>query len=140
MTTSETTPAATPAQDDAAVATPDVSDVADAVTAPTTDASAQAAGADTTIEAPPEAAVEKTFAEYDVHPDIVAALSDAGIVTKSPFRAPLAPFMSYVGLAFLFFVLVGMAYSGYKSDGGFWDKTNLIVVVIGIVAWMGIRL
>ncbi|CAM3349856.1 amino acid permease [Tsukamurella hominis] len=65
-------------------------------------------------------------------------LSDAGIVTKSPFRAPLAPFMSYVGLVFLFLVLVGMAYSGYKSDGGFWDKTNLIVVILGIPAFVAI--
>ncbi len=74
-------------------------------------------------------------------------LSDAGVITKSPFRAPLAPMMSYVGLVFLFLVLVGMAYSGYKSDGGFWDKTNLIVVVIGIpafvailaIGWIGIK-
>lgn len=65
-------------------------------------------------------------------------LSDADIVTKSPFRAPLAPFMSYVGLVFLFLVLVGMAYSGYKSDGGFWDKTNLIVVILGIPAFVAI--
>lgn len=65
-------------------------------------------------------------------------LSDAGIVTKSPFRAPLAPFMSYVGLVFLFLVLVGMAYSGIKSEGGFWDKTNLIVVVLGIPAFVAI--
>ncbi|RDH11360.1 amino acid permease, partial [Tsukamurella pulmonis] len=65
-------------------------------------------------------------------------LSDAGIVAKSPFRAPLAPMMSYVGLVFLFLVLVGMAYSGYKSDGGFWDKTNLIVVILGIPAFVAI--
>ncbi|MCS3780188.1 amino acid permease [Tsukamurella ocularis] len=65
-------------------------------------------------------------------------LSDAGIVTTSPFRAPLAPLMSYVGLVFLVLVLVGMAYSGYKSDGGFWDKTNLIVVVLGIPAFVAI--
>ena len=65
-------------------------------------------------------------------------LSDAGIVAKSQFRAPLAPMMSYVGLVFLFLVLVGMAYSGYKSDGGFWDKTNLIVVILGIPAFVAI--
>ncbi|TWS25132.1 amino acid permease [Tsukamurella sputi] len=65
-------------------------------------------------------------------------LSDAGIVTKSPFRAPLAPYMSYVGLGFLFLVLVGMAYSGSKADGGFFDKTNLVVVVLGIPAFVAI--
>ncbi|GAA1072865.1 amino acid permease [Tsukamurella spumae] len=59
-------------------------------------------------------------------------LSDAGVVSTSPFRAPLAPFMSYVGLAFLLLVIVGMAYSGWKGAPEFWDKTNFIVVVIGI--------
>ena len=74
-------------------------------------------------------------------------LSDAGIVTKSPFRAPLAPFMSYVGLAFLLLVLVGMAYSGWKGAPEFWDKTNFIVVVVGIpvfvvvlvVGWFAVK-
>ncbi|ADG78359.1 Amino acid permease-associated region OS=Tsukamurella paurometabola (strain ATCC 8368 / DSM/ CCUG 35730 / CIP 100753 / JCM 10117 / KCTC 9821 / NBRC 16120/ NCIMB 702349 / NCTC 13040) OX=521096 GN=Tpau_1741 PE=3 SV=1 [Tsukamurella paurometabola] len=59
-------------------------------------------------------------------------LSDLGLVPSSSFRAPLAPFMSYVGLAFLFFVIVGMAYSGWKSADAFWDKTNFVVVVIGL--------
>jgi len=59
--------------------------------APATDDSAAAAGAEETIEAFPEAAVEKTFADFDVHPDIVGALAEAGIVTPFPIQAMTLP-------------------------------------------------
>ncbi|GAB3126047.1 amino acid permease [Tsukamurella serpentis] len=59
-------------------------------------------------------------------------LSDKGVVGRSPFRAPLAPWMSYVGIAFLILVLVGLAYTGWASSDVFWEKTNFIVVVFGI--------
>ena len=48
------------------------------------------------------------------------------------FQAPGSPWTSYIGLAFLVLVLVGMAVSGWQSSPYFWHKTDFIVVVIGI--------
>ena len=59
-------------------------------------------------------------------------LSDKGVVPPSSFQAPGSPWTSYVGLAFLVLVLVGMAVSGWQSSPYFWHKTDFIVVVIGI--------
>ncbi len=59
-------------------------------------------------------------------------LSDRGVLPRSSFRAPLAPWSSYAGLVFLVFVLVGMAVSGWKSSPHFLEKTDFIVVVFGI--------
>ena len=59
-------------------------------------------------------------------------LSDKGVIPASPFRMPGSPWTSYFGLAFLAFVIVGMAISGWQSSDEFWHKTTFIVVVIGI--------
>ena len=59
-------------------------------------------------------------------------LSDKGVVPASSFQAPGYPWTSYIGLAFLFLVLVGMAISGWQSSPYFWHKTNFIVIVFGI--------
>jgi L-asparagine permease len=59
-------------------------------------------------------------------------LVDRGVVPPSSFPAPGSPWTSYIGLAFLALVIVGMAVSGWQSSDEFWHKTNFIVVVIGI--------
>lgn len=59
-------------------------------------------------------------------------LSDKGVVPPSSFQAPGYPWTSYIGLAFLVLVLVGMAVSGWQASPYFWHKTDFIVVVIGI--------
>ena len=59
-------------------------------------------------------------------------LSDRGVVPKSRFRMPGSPWTSYLGLAFLVFVVISMAVSGWQSSPYFWHKTNFLVVVFGI--------
>ncbi len=59
-------------------------------------------------------------------------LSDLGVVPASSFRAPGTPWTSYLGLAFLVFVIVGMAISGWQASPYFWHKTGFVVVVVGI--------
>jgi L-asparagine permease len=59
-------------------------------------------------------------------------LVNRGVLPASKFPAPGYPWTSYVGLAFLLFVLVGMCISGWQSSPYFWHKTTFIVVVIGI--------
>nr|MBA2323006.1 amino acid permease [Pseudonocardiales bacterium] len=59
-------------------------------------------------------------------------LVDKGGVAARPFQMPGSPFTSYIGLAFLAFVIVGMAISGWQSSDVFWHKTNFLVVVLGI--------
>lgn len=61
-------------------------------------------------------------------------LSDRGVVPASPFRAPGTPWTSYLGLAFLVFVVIGMAISGWQASPYFWHKTGFVVVVIGLPA------
>ncbi|MDE9365830.1 DEAD/DEAH box helicase [Luteipulveratus sp. YIM 133132] len=46
---------------------------------------------DQTTTAPEQVAAEPTFADFDVHPDIVRALADAGIVTPFPIQAMTLP-------------------------------------------------
>jgi L-asparagine permease len=60
------------------------------------------------------------------------SLVDRGVIARSPFRMPGSPWTSYLGLAFLVLVVVGMAISGWQSSPYFWHKTNFVVVVIGI--------
>lgn len=60
------------------------------------------------------------------------SLVDKGVIPASPFQMPGHPWTSYIGLAFLGLVIVGMAISGWQSSDHFWHKTNFIVVVIGI--------
>lgn len=70
-----------------------------------------------------------------------------GVIPRSPFQMPGYPFTSLFGLAFLVFVVVGMAISGWESSPYFWHKTDFIVVVFGIPAiavalylgWMAVR-
>lgn len=59
-------------------------------------------------------------------------LCDRGIIPPSPFRMPGSPWTSYVGLAFLGLVVVGLAISGWQSSPYFWHKTGFLVVVFGI--------
>ena len=70
------------------------------------------------------------------------ALVNRGVIEPSPFQAPGYPWTSYLGLAFLALVIVGLAVSGWQSSPYFWHKTSFIVVVIGIpllalVLWIG---
>jgi L-asparagine permease len=60
------------------------------------------------------------------------SLVDRGVIPRSPFQMPGSPWTSYLGLAFLVLVVVGMAVSGWQSSPYFWHKTNFVVVVIGI--------
>jgi L-asparagine permease len=59
-------------------------------------------------------------------------LTDRGVIPPSAFQAPGSPWTSYIGLAFLAMVVVGMAVSGWKSSPYFWHKTDFVVVIIGI--------
>ena len=59
-------------------------------------------------------------------------LVNRGIIPKSPFQMPGSPYTSYIGLTFLALVVVGMCISGWQSSPNFWDKTDFLVVVIGI--------
>ncbi|MFB7842678.1 amino acid permease [Microbacterium sp. NPDC056052] len=59
-------------------------------------------------------------------------LTDRGVLPPSGFRAPGTPWTSYLGIAFLVFVIVGMAISGWQASPYFWHKTGFVVVVVGI--------
>jgi L-asparagine permease len=59
-------------------------------------------------------------------------LTDRGVIPPSPFPAPGSPYTSYIGLAFLALVVVGMAISGWQSSPYFGHKVNFLVVVFGI--------
>ena len=59
-------------------------------------------------------------------------LVNKGVIPASPFQAPGYPWTSYVGLAFLALVLIGMAISGWQSSPVFLHKVNFLVVVFGI--------
>lgn len=74
----ETTDALDAVVDDQDTAAPDA--------ASTDAASTDAAGPDDTAPEP-----EVTFADFDVHPDIVASLADAGIITPFPIQAMTLP-------------------------------------------------
>ena len=65
-------------------------------------------------------------------------LVDRGVITSSPFRMPGSPHTSITGLAFLALVVVGMAVAGWESSPDFWHKTDFLVVVLGIPAYVGI--
>ncbi len=70
-----------------------------------------------------------------------------GVIEKSPFQMPGSPYTSYIGLAFLALVLVGMLISGWQSSPHFWKKTDFVIVAIGIpviavlltAGWMLVR-
>jgi L-asparagine permease len=74
-------------------------------------------------------------------------LSDRGIVPASPFQAPGSPWTSYIGLAFLVLVLIGLAISGWQASPEFLHKTSFLVVVFGIpvlaivlvLSWRAVR-
>jgi L-asparagine permease len=59
-------------------------------------------------------------------------LTDRGVIPASSFPMPGSPWTSIVGLAFLAFVIIGMAISGWQSSPYFWHKTTFLVVVFGI--------
>ena len=74
-------------------------------------------------------------------------LVNLGIIPKSPFQAPGYPWTSYVGLAFLVLVVIGLAVQGWQHSPYFWKKTDFLVVVFGIpliavilqIGWMIVR-
>src|SRR6476659_7012544 len=74
-------------------------------------------------------------------------LVNLGVIPKGKFQAPGYPWTSYIGLAFLALVIVGMAISGWQASPYFWHKTGFIVIVIGIpvlvvcltIGWMVVR-
>ena len=59
-------------------------------------------------------------------------LVNKGVIPASPFQAPGYPWTSYIGLAFLALVIVGLAVGGWQSSPYFWHKTDFLVVVFGI--------
>jgi L-asparagine permease len=59
-------------------------------------------------------------------------LVNKGVIPASPFQAPGYPWTSYIGLAFLALVIVGLAVGGWQASPYFWHKTDFIVVVFGI--------
>ena len=59
-------------------------------------------------------------------------LTDRGVIPPSPFPAPGSPYTSYIGLAFLVLVIVGMGVSGWQSSPYLSHKVNFLVVVFGI--------
>jgi L-asparagine permease len=59
-------------------------------------------------------------------------LTDRGVIPASSFPMPGSPWTSIIGLAFLAFVIIGMAISGWQSSPYFWHKTSFIVIVFGI--------
>src|SRR5690349_11584442 len=74
-------------------------------------------------------------------------LVNLGVIPKGKFQAPGYPYTSYIGLAFLALVVVGMAISGWQASPYFWHKTGFIVIVFGIpvlavcltIGWMAVR-
>lgn len=60
------------------------------------------------------------------------SLVDRGVIPSRGFQMPGSPYTSYIGLAFLLLVVVGMAISGWQSSPDFWQKTDFLVIVIGI--------
>jgi L-asparagine permease len=65
-------------------------------------------------------------------------LSDRGVVPPSPFQMPGSPWTSYIGLAFLGLVVVGMAISGWQASPYLSHKVNFLVVVFGIPILAGV--
>ncbi|GGL97196.1 amino acid permease [Nakamurella endophytica] len=59
-------------------------------------------------------------------------LVNRGVIPRSPFQMPGSPYTSIIGLVFLGLVIIGMAVSGWQSADRFWDKTDFLVVVLGI--------
>lgn len=68
---------------------------------------------DSTPTETPAPAPEKTFAEYPVHPDIAAALAEAGIVTPFPIQAMTMP------VALAGHDIIGQAKTGTGKTLGF---------------------
>jgi len=74
-------------------------------------------------------------------------LVNLGVIPKGKFQAPGYPWTSYIGLAFLALVVVGMAVSGWQASPYFWHKTGFIVIVFGIpvlaicltIGWLAVR-
>ena len=60
------------------------------------------------------------------------SLVNRGVLKASPFQMPGSPYTSYIGLAFLAFVVVGMAISGWQASPYLSHKVTFLVVVFGI--------
>lgn len=60
------------------------------------------------------------------------SLVNKNVIQKSPFQMPGSPYTSYIGIAFLMLVIVGMLIAGWQSSPSFWSKTDFLVVIFGI--------
>lgn len=84
---------------------------------------------DTTADAPVAAPADPTFADFDVHPDIVASLGDAGIVTPFPIQAMTLP------VALSGHDIIGQAKTGTGKTLGFGVPMLNRTVARGDAAW-----
>jgi superfamily II DNA/RNA helicase len=96
---------------------------------PTSDATTS--GTDTSVAAAPP--VEVTFADFDVHPDIVASLGDAGIVTPFPIQAMTLP------VALSGHDIIGQAKTGTGKTLGFGVPMLNRTIARGDDAWEGFK-
>jgi L-asparagine permease len=70
-----------------------------------------------------------------------------GVIEKSAFQMPGSPWTSMIGLAFLGYIIVALCISGWQSSPDFWDKTDFLVVVLGVpiiavllfIGWMIVK-
>ncbi|MGE9782863.1 DEAD/DEAH box helicase [Janibacter sp. G368] len=82
-------------------------------TVPASDAEREAVQATPDIEGTAPEAAQQTFGDFDVHPDIVAALADAGIVHPFPIQAMTLP------VALAGHDIIGQAKTGTGKTLGF---------------------
>ncbi|RNI21720.1 amino acid permease [Flexivirga caeni] len=74
-------------------------------------------------------------------------LVNKGVIERSPFQMPGHPWTSIIGLAFLGYVLIALAISGWQESTQFWKKTDFLVVVFGLpvivvllaIGWTAVR-
>jgi superfamily II DNA/RNA helicase len=99
----------------------------------TSDVSAEVADTDAaSTEAPaPAAAPAPSFADFDVHPDIVASLADHGITTPFPIQAMTLP------VALSGHDIIGQAKTGTGKTLGFGVPMLNRTVARGDAAWEG---
>jgi superfamily II DNA/RNA helicase len=94
-----------------------------------TTASSDATDATTPATTAPTAPPMPTFADFDVHPDIVASLADAGIITPFPIQAMTLP------VALAGHDIIGQAKTGTGKTLGFGVPMLNRSVARGDAAW-----
>ena len=104
----------------------------DSQTIPADPASAEAIPDETAIEATKQAtAVEQTFADFPIHPDIVSALAGHGITTPFPIQAMTLP------VALSGHDIIGQAKTGTGKTLGFGIPLLNKTIARGDDAWEG---